>query len=132
MKIVKQVITTEYLEQELREVSETLEDLSLVRLQLVNDSHYDCFDFTIEIYGGGIPDEVGPVVEIAFDVDDLLTEVNLFQGIDKKKIPSLFSQKLLDELIQRDIKIEFNYLDETAETLDLSEPGDGYLLAMVR
>jgi hypothetical protein len=108
MKIVKQKIELEYLEQEFREVGENLESLSLVRLQLVNDSHFDCFDFTIEIYGDGVPDEVGPVIEVAFDVDDLLTEVNHLQGIDKQKISSLFSPDLCCELIQRKVRIEFN------------------------
>ena len=132
MKIVKHEIGYDYVEQEFRDVGETLENLFLVRLILVKDSHFNSFDFSVEIYGAGIPDEVGPVVEMAFDIDDLLTEDSLFQGINKQKIPALFSQQLLDELIRRNIRIEFNDGDETAEILNLSEPGDGYLLAMVR
>lgn len=132
MKIVKQVITLDYVEQEFRDVSESLNDLSLIRLLFVKDCHNDSYDFSIEIYGQGMPDEVGPNVEIAIDVDDLLTEDVLFQGIDKKKIPLLFSQNFRTELIQRNIRVEYNDNDETSEALNLAEPGEGFLLAMIR
>lgn len=132
MKIDRDEITLEYVDQEFREVGETIETLSLLRLQLINDCHFDSYDLTVEIYGEGIPDEVGPVVEIVVDIDGLLTDQGLIQGIDKKLIPNLFSQNLLNELIQRDTRIEFNRDDETAEVLYLRDLGEGYLLPMIR
>lgn len=133
MRIVREIITLEEVKREFDDVGESLDDLSIIRLSLVQDTHDDSLDLSVEIYGDGDPDETPPILELGIDNPNLLmTETEHFQGIDRQKIPTLFELPLIQELTQRGLKIEWNNRDETEEAIDLSNPGEGYLLAMIR
>ena len=132
MRIVRKIIELEEVEHEFFDVGEDFDDLSLIRISLIKDVHYNSFDLFVEICGDGDPDEVGPVLEFYINLDSLVTEEELFQGIDKQKIPSLFNPELLNKLIQRKIRVEWNSGDKTGEMINLKNPGEGFLLAMIR
>ena len=130
MRIVRKIIERKEVEHEFFDVGEDFDDLSLIRISLIKDVRYDSFDLFVEICGDGDPDEVGPVLEFYIDLDSLVTEEELFKGIARQKIPSLFEPELLKELIQRKIRVEWNNGDETGEVIDLTDPGEGLLSAM--
>ncbi|MBU1194013.1 MAG: hypothetical protein KKE62_01730 [Proteobacteria bacterium] len=132
MRIVREIIAFEEVVDEFMDVGEDITDLSLIRMSFIKDTHYDSFELSMEIFGGGDPDEVGPVLELYIDLDSLITEEQLFQGIEKHKIPTLFDPDLLEELIGRNVPIKWNEGDETQDCIDLSAPEDGFLLAMLR
>lgn len=131
---MKKVLHLEEIEKEFMETEGNFE-IKVINFSFVNDCNYDDYTLEIEIFGTG--DNQGlfgesPVVEYAIDLEGLLTSEDHFQGIDKQKIPSLFSPQLLAELVNKNTRIEWNRGDETEELIDLSNPGEGYLLAMVR
>jgi len=132
MRIVRKIIELEEVEHEFFDVGENFDDLSLIRISMIKDVHYNSFDLFVEICGDGDPDEVAPVLEFYIDLDSLVTEEELFKGIAKQKIPSLFEPELLKELIQRKIRVEWNNGNETGKVIDLNDPGQGLLLAMIR
>ena len=132
MSTLCKIIEYQKVKNEFKDVQENINDLSVIKLKLVKDSHFNSFDFSVAIFGQGDPDVVGPVLEFSFDSDDLLTEEELFQGIAKQKIPSLFCTQLLELLIKKNIRIEFNTGDESEEVVSLSNPGNGFLHAMIR
>ena len=76
-------------------VTNSYSGLSLIRISLAKDVYYNGFDLFVEICGYGDPDEVGPVVESYINLDTLVTEEELFQGIDKQKISSVFHPEFL-------------------------------------
>ena len=133
MRMVRDLITLAEVEREFDDVGESLDDLSTIRLSLVKDTHDDGLDLLVEIYGDGDPDETPPVLEFYIDnLDLLMTQTDYVQGIHRQKIPSLFEVSLIQELRQRGLVIQWNNRDETEEAIDLSDPGEGYLLAMIR
>ena len=133
MRIIRNIIKFDAVEHEFSDIGEDINsDLSVIRISLIRDTHYDSYDLGVEIFGDGEPDEVGPVMELYVDLDTLLIEEELFQGINKNKIQSLFDSDLLNELIQRKVRVEWNNGDETGELIDIADPGEGFLLAMVR
>ena len=132
MKIVREVIEFEEVVDEFIDIGETIEDLSLIRLSLIKDTHYNSFDLSIEIFGAGDPDVEGPVLAFNIDTDALLKEYALFQGVNSQIIPVLFNPDLLDTLIDSNIKIVWNQGDETEEQINLIKPGDNILLPMLR
>ena len=132
MRIVRKIIELKEVEHEFFDIGENFDDMSLIRISLIKDVHYNSFDLFVEICGNGDPDEIGPVLEFYINLDTLVTEEEFFRGIDKQKIPSLFNSELLNKLIQRKIRVEWNNGDKTGEVIDLSNPGEGFLLAMIR
>lgn len=132
MKIVRKVITLEEVQRELSDVGEDLNDLSVIRMSFVNDCHYDSYELTVHIFGDGDPDETGPVLELYIEPDALVTKEDLFIGINRLKIPSLFAPEALEALKLRNVRVEWNCGDETEELIDLADPGTGFLLAMIQ
>jgi len=131
MSTLRKIIEYQNVIEEFEDIQENINDLSLIKLTLIKDSHFNSYDFSVEIFGDG-DQGLGPVLEIQFDLDDLLTEEALFQGIAKKKIPSLFCPQLLEMLIKKNIRVEFNCEDETEDLISLANPGNGFLQAMIR
>jgi len=86
MTIENDVLELEEIVTEFISVGETLEDLSLVRFELVNDSHWDSLDMTLYIFGAGDPDTECPVFETRIDTEVLLPEEEQNQGISCKKL----------------------------------------------
>ena len=132
MKIVRDVIEFEEVVDEFMDIGETIDDLSLVRLSLIKDTHYDSFDLSIEIFGAGDPDEEGPVLEFNIGTDAILKEGALYQGINSQIIPALFDSDLLDTLIDSSTQIVWNHGDETEEQISLIKPGNDILLPMIQ
>jgi hypothetical protein len=132
MKIIREVIEFEEVVDEFMDVGETIDDLSLIRLSLIKDTHDDSFELSIEIFGAGDPDVEGPVLEFNFDPDAILKEDALYQGINSQTIPTLFDSDLLDTLIDSNTQIVWNQDDETKATINLTHPGTDILLPMLR
>lgn len=123
---LKEVVT------ELIDVGETLEDLSLVRFELVNDTHWDSLDMILYIFGTGDPDTECPVFETIVDTEVLLPSDNQVQGISCQKLAALFADDLVNEIRKRVIPVVFNQGDETETHINLAVPGDKILLPMIR
>jgi hypothetical protein len=132
MKIVREVIEFEEVVDEFMDIGETIDDLSLIRLSLIKDTHYNSFELSIEIFGAGDPDEEGPVLEFNIDTDAILKEEALFQGISHQAIPALFNSDLLDTLIDSGAQIVWNHGDETEEQISLIKPGNDILSPMIQ
>ncbi len=132
MKIVREIIEFEEVVDEFMDFGETIDDLSLIRLSLIKDTHYDSFDLSIEIFGAGDPHVEGPVLEFNIDTDAILKEDALFQGVGSQIIPALFNSDLLDTLIDNNTQIVWNQGDETEVQINLTHPGNDILLPMLR
>ena len=57
MSIENDLLELEEIVTELIDVGETLADLSLIRFELVNDTHWDSLDMTLFIFGAGDCDQ---------------------------------------------------------------------------
>ncbi len=133
MKIFRKTITFAEVEKEFLDVGENLNGLSVIRMYLVKDVHDDGIDLCVEIFGDGDPETESPVLDLHIDLDSItvMDELNI-QGFNREKITALFDAKLIDELIQRKIPIEWNRGDKTRTVIDISNPGTGFLQAMER
>lgn len=121
------------IEDELISVGESLADLSRVRFELINDSHWNCLEMTLYVFGAGDPDVECPVYEVRVDADVLLTEQNRLQGISCQKLAALFAEDLIHEISSRNIPVVCNEGDTETETyFDLAAPGGKILLPMTR
>lgn len=132
MRIVREVITFEEVVDELVDVSESIDDLSLIRFEFVKDSHWESLELNVSIFGAGDPDDEGPVLEFAIETDPLFHEDHLVQGIICQKIPALFDADLLDEIVGRNIPVVWNQDDETEVYINLADPGNDILLPIIR
>ena len=132
MRIIREVIGFEEVVDEFMDIGETIDDLSLVRLTLIKDTHDDSFDLGIEIFGVGDPDVEGPVLEFNIETDAILKEDALFQGISAQSIPALFDSDFLDILIDSSTQIIWNHGDETEEQINLVRYGNNILLPMIQ
>jgi hypothetical protein len=130
--IENDILELKEIESELISVDETLDDLSLVKFELVNDSHWGCLEMTLFVFGAGDPDIECPVYEIRIDTDVLLTEQNGLQGISCQKLAALFAEDLIHEISGRNIPVICNEGDKTETYFDLAAPGNNILLPMIR
>ncbi len=130
MRITRDVITFEEVVDEFIDVGESIDDLSLVRLTCVKDSHFNTISLDLEIFGAGDPDEVGPVLEFSIEPDPLLAEDCPDQGISCQKIPTLFDADLLEDIILRDTPVIWQ--GEKEIRIHLDDPGNAVLFPMVR
>ena len=131
MRIIREIIEFDEVVDELVDVDETIDKLSQVRFNLVKDTHDGSYDFTVEIYGDGDPNQ-GLVSEFTIDTEPLLSEGSPVQGINSKKIPALFDADLLEEIVDRAIPVIWNQGDETEVRINLADPGNAILLPMIR
>lgn len=132
MSIENDLLELKEVETELVDVGESLDDLSLVKLEFVNDTHWGDFETTLYIFGAGDPDETCPVFETRVDTEVLLTEFQGLQGLSCRKLSALFAKDLVNEITVRGIPVICNQGDETEASIDLSDPGDQVLLPMIR
>jgi len=131
MSIEYDVLDLEEVAAEFIDVGETIDDLSLIRLTLVKDTHWECLDMNLLIYGTGDPDTESPILEIQIDAEVLLLEcVSL--GISCQKLSALFAEDLLETIRKKDVPVIFNQGDKTEARINLSKPGNGKLLPMIR
>ena len=131
MSIEYDVLDLKEVVAEFIDVGETIDDLSLIRLTLVKDTHWDCLDMNLLIYGTGEPDTECPVLEIPIDVEVLLLE-DMSQGISCQKLAALFAEDLLEIIREKDVPVIFNQGDKTEARINLSKPGNEILLPMIR
>lgn len=135
MKIIKKIIKYDEVENEFASIGEEFV-ITLIKFSFVYDCHFSAYALENEIFGieedsySMVVDP--PVCEYTIELDELLTREDLFTGIDKQKIPSLFCPRLLNELIKKNTRIEFNSGDESEELISLKNPGQGFLHAMTR
>ena len=132
MTIENDVLELKEIVTEFISVGETLEDLSLVRFELVNDTHWDSLDMTLYIFGAGSPDTECPVFETIIDTEALLPEKDQNQDISCKKLAALFAEDLINEIRKRGVPVLCNEGDETETYINLADPGDKILLPMIR
>ncbi len=132
MSIENDLLELEEIVTELIDVGESLDDLSLVRFEIVNDTHWDSLDMTLFIFGAGDPETECPVFETTVDTDVLLDESQGLKGINCKKLAALFAEDLVKEITMRDIPVISNQGDESETQINLAEPGDKILLPMIR
>ncbi len=131
MSIEYDVLDLEEVVAEFIDVGETIDDLSLISLTLVKDTHWDCLDMNLLIYGTGDPDIECPVLEIPIDAEVLLVD-GINQGISCRKLSTLFAEDLLEIIREKDVPVIFNQRDKTEARIDLSKPGNEILLPMIR
>jgi hypothetical protein len=131
MSIEYDVLDLDEVAAEFLYVGETIDDLSLIRLTLVKDTHWDCLEMNLLIYGTGDPDIECPVLEIPIDAEVLLLE-GMSQGISCQKLSALFAEDLLETIREKDVPVIFNLGDKTEALIDLSKPGNEILLPMIR
>lgn len=110
-------------------VGETIADLSLIRLEFVNDVHWQDLEATLFIFGAGDPDKDCPVLEIRLDPEALLSEDHQSQGISAQKFSALFEEKLKETVKLMKVPVVSNQGDSTEQLIDLSKPGDGILFS---
>jgi hypothetical protein len=132
MSIENDLLELEEIVAELIDVGETLADLSLIRFELVNDTHWDSLDMTLFIFGAGDPETECPVFETRVDTEVLLTESQGLRGISCQRLAALFAGDLINEITRRSIPVVCNERDETEAHINLAEPGDKILLPMIR
>ena len=101
MSIENDLLELEEIVTELIDVGETLADLSLIRFELVNDTHWDSLDMTLFIFGAGDPETECPVFETIVDTEALLDESQGLRGISCKKLSALFAEDLVNEITVR-------------------------------
>ena len=114
---------------------EELFKIKCINFLFVQDSHYDDLTLSVEIMGETQTISFfgeSPVAEYTIDFEGLVTEEDM-PGIEKKKIPTLFDADLIEVLLQEKVKIVWNPDDEeSCQTFDLQNCGDGYLYPMTR
>ena len=132
MTIENDLLELKEIETELIDVGESLADLSWVRFELVNDSHWDCLEMTLYIFGAGNPDVECPIYEIRVDTDVLITEQNGLRGISCQRLAALFAEDLINEISRRNIPVVCNEGDKTETYFDIAAPGSNVLLPMIR
>jgi hypothetical protein len=102
-----------------------------IRLTLVRDSHWDCLDMNLLIYGAGDPDIECPVMEIPIDAEVLLVD-GMSQGISCQKLSTLFAEDLLKIIREKNVPVICNQGNITKALINLSDPGNGILMPMIR
>jgi len=132
MTIENDLLELEEIVTELIDVGESLDDLSLVKFELVNDTHWDSLDMTLYIFGAGDPDTECPAYEVRVDTEVLVTKQNGLQCISCQKLAALFAKDLIHEISRRNVPVVCNQGNETETYFDLTAPGNNILLPMIR
>lgn len=133
MEIYRKVISFAEVEQEFVDVHETLDDLSVIRMSLVKDTHDESYDLCVEIFGDGDPDIDAPILDLRIELDAFVNDEKLHtHGISRKILQTMFDSQLSAEIIKRNIPIEWNNGDKTEAVIHISDPGSGFLQAMDR
>ena len=132
MRYIRTKVELEEVEDKFLKNDENLNDISIVKITLVKDVHYDAFDLIVEFFGKGKPDVENQICEFYIELKTLSPEELSTQGFDRQKLHLLFEAHLFNELKKNNVNIVWNEGDQTETIINLSFPGTGYLVAMER
>ncbi|MDY0133360.1 MAG: hypothetical protein RBR53_11930 [Desulforegulaceae bacterium] len=132
MLITDNILKLEDIVAEFISVDETLEDLSLIKFEFINDCHWNSLDMTLYIFGAGDPESEYPVFEARIDPEFFLQENTKSRVISCKKLAAIFAEDLINEISKRNIPVVCNKSDSTETCIDLVNPGERVLQPMVR
>ena len=97
------------------------EDLSVIRISMTRDVHYDSIELSVLIFGKDDAEGDAPVAE--FWIDPLVVgsedELNN-EGIEPCRLRAIFSQTILNLIVEKDTSIQWLCENESILMLSLS------------
>jgi len=114
------------LEQVFVEADEDLmPDLSVVRISMIRDVHYDSIDLKVLVYGQENGEEDAPVGEFRVDPDVVIPDGELAEGgINPSQLSVIFSKNVLGLFLALEIQIQWLCEDGYLLPLNLSQNAD--------
>ena len=118
-------ISMNELEQAFATAEENMEtDMSVIRISLIRDIHYDSIDLYVLVYGQEDGEEDAPVAELWIDPGSIGTEEELNEeGIAPSRLCALFSEEVFEFITRKSIPIQWLCEDGYLLTLSL-DPTD--------
>jgi hypothetical protein len=96
-------------------------DISVIRISMIRDVHYDSIDLNVLVFGQEDGEEDAPVADLWIDPERIGTEDELNEeGISPCRLRALFSEDVLDLIMEKGVPIQWLCDDGYLLTLSLN------------